>query len=130
MSPHPTTGATDPPTGQRDQRRHLRIDVLGQIDAHSVWKLQPLSLRELSLTGFSLETTTPFEVGLLSKFRLGVEGHARSVIVQARVKHCTLRSATTGLPIYVVGFEIVSPSESTLRELIALIDFAQSLWQG
>jgi hypothetical protein len=129
MSAHPSTV---PSSESRDsgpeQRRHYRVDVLGQIEAHSVWKLQPLSLRELSLSGFSIETTSPFEVGLLAKFRLGIDGHARSIVVQARARHCSLKSATTGLAIYVVGFEIVSPSESTLRELVALIDFAQALW--
>jgi hypothetical protein len=131
MSPHPsTTRPTDPPAWRKEQRRQFRVDVLGQIEAHSVWKIQPLSLRELSLTGFSLETTAPFEVGVVSKFRLGIEGHGRSVIIQARVKHSTLQSAAKGLAIYVVGFEIVAPSEATLREIVALIDFAQALWQG
>ncbi|HVZ22261.1 MAG TPA: hypothetical protein VG871_14415 [Vicinamibacterales bacterium] len=113
----------------RERRRQIRVDTLGQVEAHSVWKLQPMWLREISLAGFSIETTTPHEIGTLSKFRLTVDGQNRSVVVQARAKYCTeLPAAAGSLTIYVVGFEIVAPTESIVRELTAFIDYAESLW--
>ena len=102
--------------------------MLGQIDAHSVWKLRPLTLREVSLTGFSVETTSPFEVNTVNKFRLNLDGLKRSVVVQARTRHCQLLSASRDLPIYVAGFEFVAPTEATLRELVALVEYARALW--
>jgi hypothetical protein len=114
----------------RERRRSMRIDVLGQIDAHSVWKLRPLTLREISLTGFSVETTSPFEADTVNKFRLNLDGLKRSVVVQARTRHCQLVSASHELPIYIAGFEFVAPTEATLRELIALVEYARALWNA
>lgn len=107
----------------------MRFDVLGQVEAHSVWRLKPILLRELSESGFSLESTTPFEVNAIYKFRLGIEGHKRSMIVQARAVHCTLVSISADLPIYVAGFEITEPTEAVRREMQALAQFAESLWR-
>jgi hypothetical protein len=113
----------------REQRCHVRVDVLGQIDAHSVWKLQPMTLRELSPSGFSLETTAPFEVHTINKFRLTLEGHARSVVVQAVTRHCRLESVSTALAIYIVGFEFTAMTDQGRQQLVSLVDFAESLWQ-
>jgi hypothetical protein len=105
------------------------VDTLGQVEAHSVWKLQPMWLREISLTGFSIETTTPYEIGASGKFRLTVDGQDRSVVVQAQAKYCTeLPAAAGSLTIYVVGFEIIAPTSAVLRELTVFIDYAESLW--
>lgn len=112
-----------------ERRRRVRVDVLGQVDVHSVWKLQPLTLRELSVTGFSLETTSPVEVGTLQKFRLNLEGSGRSVVVQALTKHCTLQSASTGLAIYVAGFEFVGVTDGALKELVGFVTFVEALWR-
>jgi hypothetical protein len=113
----------------RERRRQIRVDTLGQVEAHSVWKLQPMWLREISITGFSIETTAPYEVGTPNKFRLTVEGQHRSVVLQACAKYCTeLPAAAGSLTIYVVGFEIIAPTESIIRELTAFIDYAESLW--
>jgi hypothetical protein len=103
--------------------------VLGQVEAHSVWRLRPIFLRELSPTGFSVEATGPFVIGTIYKFRLTVEGHRLSVIVQARAMHCSLLSVVMDLPIYLAGFEIVNASQATTREVQALLRFAESLWR-
>ena len=112
-----------------DRRARLRIDVLGQIDAHSVWRLRPLYLRELSETGFSLEATGPFESGRVHDFRIGAEGYGPSVLVQAKARHCALTSLAGALPIYVTGFELVNPGDSTLRQIRSLLRFADSMWE-
>lgn len=121
--------STDTLSPGRDRRVKLRIDVLGQIEAHSVWRLRPLFLRELSETGFSLDATGPFESDLVHKFRIGMDGYGRSVVVQAKARHCALASMAGALPIYVVGFELVNPSDNTLREIRSLLRFASSMWE-
>jgi len=115
--------------GRAERRAELRIDVLGQIEAHSVWKLRPLHLREMSEAGFSLEATGPFEPDVAHKFRIGMDGYGRSVVVQAKARHGALASTAGSLPIYVTGFELVSPSAKTLREIRSLLDFAESMWE-
>lgn len=111
-----------------NRRSHVRVDVLGQVEVHSVWRLKPVFLRELSESGFSLEATSPFEIGLVHKFRLGIEGHKKSMVVQATAMHCKLQSVSTGLPIYIIGFRLFDPSESVQREMQALVQFAESMW--
>jgi hypothetical protein len=123
----PVSEAVLPSTA--DRRVKLRIDVLGQIDAHSVWRLRPMHLRELSETGFSTEATGPFECDVVHKFRIGTEGHGRSVVVQARVKHRALVSMAGPLPIYVTGFELVNLSDRALRDIRWLLQFADSMWK-
>jgi hypothetical protein len=113
-----------------ERRLGVRVDVLGQVEAHSVWRIQPLTLLDLSLTGLSLDATEPFEVGSVHKFRLSLETERRSVVVQARTRHCTLIAAKPqGLAIYRAGFEFVAPTDATLRELVALVESAQALWR-
>jgi hypothetical protein len=124
--PSVSSGAGD----HADERRaKLRIDVLGQVEAHSVWRLRPLYLRELSETGFSLEATGPFEPEAVHKFRLGIEGHGRSIVIQAKARHSKLVSASRSLPIYVTGFEVVNASENATRELRSFVRFADSMWR-
>ena len=113
-----------------ERRSRVRVDVLGQVEAHSVWRIQPLTLQDLSLTGLSLDATTPFDVGSVNKFRLSLDTERRSVVVQARARHCTLLSAKpNGLAIYRIGFEFIAPTDSILRELIALVESARAMWQ-
>lgn len=112
-----------------DRRKHVRVDVLGQIEAHSVWRLRPVFLRELSASGFSIEATSAFEVGTVHKFRLGIEGHRRSLVVQARAMHCELLSVNAGLAIYIIGFAIVDGSAAVRQEMESLVRFAAEMWR-
>ena len=113
-----------------ERRRSIRVDALGQIEARSVWRIQPLSLLDLSLTGMSLEATSPFDEGTVSKFRLSLDSERRSIIIQARARHCMLASdSPSGLTIYRIGFEFVAPTDATLRELVAMIESAEALWR-
>lgn len=130
MAPHETPEFPELQTQTlADRRNRLRVDVLGQVEAHSVWRLRPIFLRELSATGFSIEATGPFDIGSVHKFRIGIEGHRRSMIVQARAMHSSLLSVTTGLAIYLVGFALVDPTEATTREMQSLVRFAESMWR-
>lgn len=124
---HPAS--TEVSSSGTDRRAGLRIDVLSQIEAHSIWRLRPLHLRELSETGFSVDATGPFESGVVHKFRISADGISQSVVVQAKVRHCKLTSTAGALPIYVTGFELVSTSDKTRREILSLMRFADSMWQ-
>jgi hypothetical protein len=107
----------------------FRIDVLGQIDAHSMGRMRPLQLRELSESGFSVESTGPFEAEVVHKFRIGIEGHGRSVVVQAKARHGALVSASRSLPVYVTGFEVLNAGDAATRELQSFVRFADEMWR-
>lgn len=113
-----------------ERRAKLRIDVLGQIEAHSVWRLRAIHLLELSEFGFSLEATAPFEPDAVHKFRIGPDGQGRTFIVQAHVRHCTMTSRAGALPVYVSGFEFTNLSDRTRRGVRALIEFAEQMWES
>ena len=124
------THSGSPDTRRSAERRTaVRIDVLGQIDAHSMGRLRPLQLLELSETGFSVESTGPFEPDVVQKFRLGIEGHGRSIVVQAKARHCALVSASRSLPIYVTGFKVVNADDTATRELRSFVRFADDMWR-
>lgn len=90
--------------------------------------LRPLSLRELSESGFSLESTSPFEYDIPHKFRIGVDGTWKSVIVQARVRHCSITAMSGDTTIYVTGFEIIPAGDAPANELRSLMKFAEEMW--
>jgi hypothetical protein len=116
-------------TGRTERRTALRIDVLDQIDAHSVGRLRPLQLRDLSESGFSVEATGPFESEVVHRFRLSIEGHGRSVVVEAKARHCSLVSASHSLPIYLTGFQVVNAADAATRELRSFVRFADDMWR-
>ena len=126
----PDSSSQPGPPAVRERRSRLRIDALGQIAAHSLWRLRPLHLRELSESGFSLESAGPFEYGVVHKFRIGVDGTWTSVIVQARARHCSLTAVSGDMTIYLTGFEIVPGSEATMSEVRALVRFAGEMWEA
>jgi hypothetical protein len=109
------------------RRQAVRVDVLGQIQAHSVWRIRPMALRELSSRGFSVESALPFDIGRVQPFRLGIDGGS-SVVVRAMTRHCRLASSAQGLDIYLVGFEFFEVSEVSRPKLAALVSYARSLW--
>lgn len=117
-----------PQVDHQSRRAHVRFEVLGQIEAHSVWRLRPIMLRDLSAGGFSLEATAPFEVGMVYKFRIGIDGQGRSMIVQALTRHCTLVTVSADLPIYIAGFQLHEPSDAVIREMTHMASFAESMW--
>lgn len=128
IAPPPFHQPPAPSSAVSDRRRACRVDVLGQVQAHSVWKMRPVTLRELTLTGFSLETTSPLEPGSLQRFRLGFDDNGPSVIVQALCRHSALMSTAGALPIYIVGFEFVEVNEMARSQIRNLVQFAEGLW--
>ena len=50
-----------------------RLDTLGQVQVQVVSNPMPVTLREISLGGFSVESTAPFTSGTSHRFRFGLE---------------------------------------------------------
>lgn len=110
-----------------ERRGDRRFDVLGQLQAHTLPKLRPVALREMTTGGFSLEMTAPAQVGSIHRFRLGLDG-GPSVEVAGNCRHCTLQSTARSLPIYIVGFQFVDVGPAELDQLREMVGYAESFW--
>ena len=91
-------------TGER--RRNPRIDVLGQVHVQIVTCPAPASLREISLGGFSIETTTPFAPGQRHDFHFTLDDGSE-LQVRATSVHCSLVRVVSGLSMHLSGFEFI-----------------------
>lgn len=110
----------------RSRRRFPRIEVLDLIDGHRVPLDVPLSVRDLSQGGFSIESPVPFPPGTYHHFRF-TTAKRHEVSLDATVIHCRLASAgPDGQFTYVTGFEFHS-DESTDESVASLMDTMASV---
>lgn len=93
-----------------DRRRSARVEVLGKIQGRLVSLETPVTVREMSLGGMSIETPTAFEVGSTSDFLLTLGDGAGVEIVGKVVYSRPLASAEQ--PRYLSGVQFVDHDES------------------
>src|SRR5688572_12904839 len=109
--------------GYHERRRTPRIDVLGQVHVHILSCPAPASLREISLGGFSIESTMAFPPGLVHQFRFALEDGSETHVSATSV-HCAISSSVRGTPVHVTGFEFIQRERhvrDTVEELIERI---------
>jgi PilZ domain len=96
-----------------DQRRSPRIEIQGRLHGHLVSLDAPVTVREMSLGGMSIETTFAFPIGAIHEFRLTL-GDGSATLLRARVMHSRNVGAPAE-PLYVTGlrFEDEEPGEGT-----------------
>lgn len=104
-----------------ERRRNPRIDVLGQVHVRIVTSPAPATLREISLGGFSIETTMPFPPGPLQDFHFSLDDGAE-LRVRAKSVHCALVSVAAGLPMHISGFEFIQRDARVRDEVEAFVD--------
>jgi len=67
----------------------------------------PIGLRDVSLSGFAIETKKLLPINSVQEFRLAYPD-GRSVILRARVAYSRRESGSQGSPIYVTGAEFLA----------------------
>jgi hypothetical protein len=90
-----------------NQRDGERIQILGELHGE-VMVFQPLTVKEISRGGAQVETAFPLQLDSLHEIRLTLGD--RSVIVKARVAHCSISDVDQELVTYRSGIEFVEPS--------------------
>ena len=105
-------------TGER--RRNPRIDVLGQVHVQIVTCPAPASLREISLGGFSIETTTAFAPGQRHDFHFALDD-GTDLRVRAMSVHCSLVRVVSGLPMHLSGFEFIQREAAAREDVEAFV---------
>jgi hypothetical protein len=89
----------------RDQRRAPRVEVLMRVKGHLVALDAPIVIHDLSRTGFSVLSKTPFDAGQTLDFRLE-SADGQIVGVTARAIHTRPMPGPPGL--YLSGFTFVA----------------------
>src|SRR5262245_55655001 len=96
-----------------------RIQILGELQGE-VMIFQPMAIKEISRGGAQVETTFPLQLDSLHELRLTLGD--RSVIVKARVVHCSISDVDQELVTYKSGVEFVEPSERVFSVIAGFID--------
>jgi hypothetical protein len=110
----------------RDRRRAPRIEVLSQFHGHSVTLGVPVTLLDISLGGFRIETSVVFPLGAVHAFRFTM-ADGKAIEVRARVLHCGILSSTRGVLRYSAGLEFVNgPASAGQPEVLRLIEEVRS----
>jgi hypothetical protein len=100
-----------------------RIEILGELRG-AVMVLEPMAIKEISRGGAQVETAFPLQLDSLHDFRLTLG--ERSVVVKARVAHCSISDVDQELVIYRSGIEFVEPS----RVLSVIAGFIDAIKDG
>jgi hypothetical protein len=105
---------------RRDELRDgERIQILGELQGE-VMVFQPMAIKEISRGGAQIETTFPLQLDSLHELRLTLAD--RSVIIKARVAHCSISDVDQELVTYRSGIEFVEPSERVFGVISGFID--------
>jgi hypothetical protein len=109
----------------RDRRQTPRLEVLGQVHGHIVSLDARMTALDLSVNGFSMETTFPIYDGEEHDFRLvGPNGVANRL--RARATYCKRYQMSDGTPRFVTGLTFVDPAnpgDDLVDQLLAVLSF-------
>ena len=103
-------------TGARDDER---IQILGELHGE-VMVFQPMAIKEIGRGGAQVETTFPLQLDSLHELRLTLG--ERSVIVKARVAHCSISDVDQELVTYRSGVEFIEPADRIYSVISDFID--------
>jgi PilZ domain len=113
-------------TSGRDRRRAPRIEVLSHFHGQSVTLGVPVTLLDISLGGFRIETSVVFPLGAIHEFRFTMSD-GKAVEVRARVLHCGILSSARGVLRYSAGLEFVNgPANVGHPDVLRLIEEVRS----
>ena len=107
-----------------DKRYDERIEILGELHG-AVMVFEPIAIKEVSRGGAQVETSFPLQLDSLHDFRLTLGD--LSVVVKARVAHCSISNVDQELVVYRSGIEFIEPSE---RVDAAIIHFIRAIRDG
>jgi hypothetical protein len=101
-------GAPDPEVRDSNKRDEERIHILGELHGE-VMVFAPMAIREIGRGGAQVETAFPLHLDSLHEIRLTLGG--QSVVLKARVVHCSISDVDQEVVTYRSGVEFVEPSD-------------------
>lgn len=94
-------------------------DLRGEVMVYQV-----MIVRQISHIGVLVETTHPLHIDSLHDIRLSLT--TTSVVVKARVAHCTVMGMDPGCVSYRAGLEFVEPNAAARLAIAQFIDSLKS----
>src|SRR5205814_4266386 len=107
-----------------DKRDTERIEILGELNGE-VMVFQPMTIKEISHGGAQVETAFPLHLDSLHDFRLTLGD--RSIVLKARVAHCSISDVEQEGVLYRSGIEFI---ESNERVFAVIADFIEAIKTG
>ena len=104
-----------------DKRDRERVPILGEL-VGEVMMFEPMRIKEVGITGATVETKFPFHLDSLHDLRLTLG--ERSIIVKGRVVHSHISDVDQDIVTYRTGMEFVEPSE---RVTAAIAEFLENV---
>ena len=104
-----------------DKRDRERVPILGEL-VGEVMVFEPMRIKEVGITGATVETKFPFHLNSLHDLRLTLG--ERSIIVKGRVVHSHISDVDQDIVTYRTGMEFVEPSE---RVTAAIAEFLENV---
>lgn len=98
-----------------ERRRAPRMAILGRVHGHVASLDVPVTVREMSLGGLSMETGFAFPVGAVHEFRLTL-GDGASVELKGRVVY-SRETQSPGGTIFITGVQFVD-DDAAVDEII------------
>ena len=102
----------------RDKRDAERLQILGELHGE-VMVFEPMAIKEISLGGAQVETAFPLHLDSLHDFRLTLGD--RSIVLKARIAHCTISDVDQEVVVYRSGIEFVEVSGRIADAISAFI---------
>ena len=115
---------SDSPDAPDEKRDRGRVEILGDLHGE-VMIFQPLSIREISHTGCLVETAFQLHLNSLHDIRLTLG--EQSIILKARVAHCSISDVGQEQVHYRTGLEFIELSD---RIQDVIVEFIEAIKTG
>ena len=102
-----------------DKRDTHRLEILGDLRGE-VMVFQPMAIKEISRGGAQVETAFPLHLDSLHDFRLTLGD--KSIVLKARVAHCSISDVDQEIVRYRSGLEFVEPSDRVSSVITGFIE--------
>jgi hypothetical protein len=103
------------------------VPAQNHVSAEAPGQAQDVTIVDLSVGGFLLESDAPFTVGSLHQFRIAQRGGAWTPMLTARSMHVRVRRDSSPVR-YLTGFAFVEPiGEEARRRVHALVEHVTSV---
>ena len=106
---------------QGDKRDGERLPILGELQGE-IMVFQPMLIREISLGGATVESTTPLHLDSLHDIRIALG--TQSIVVKGRVVHSRISDVDQDIVTYRSGLQF---TDMSLRVRTAIGEFLEAV---
>jgi hypothetical protein len=104
---------------QDEKRDAARVPILGELQGEMM-VFQPMVVKDVSITGATVETRYPLHLNSLHDLRLALGD--TSIVVKGRVVHSRICDVDQDIVTYTTGVEFVEPSERVMAAISGYLE--------